>query len=272
MAADPFNYSGKLAFLRGVCVDSRLQRTAVAVAAVLIDYANTATGIAYPSVRRIVDESGVPKTTALRALRRLEEYGWITSEKRFGAQSRYTLAGPDSVTGSGSVTGAIWNKTGAIQNLQQGKTGPDSVTEPVPMVAPEQNKAESNRKEQTVASAANALAAPTPVLPNWIDRAAWDGFVEARKKNPMTSRAANLVIRELEKLRADGHKPTDVLDQSTRNGWRDVFPVRPKREQEHASDRRLSAVERVQAHNAANRRERGEGYEYAEGAATRIAG
>ena len=35
-----------------------------------------------------------------------------------------------------------------------------------------------------------------------------------------------LIVNELTRLRADGHEPGAVLDQSTRNGWRDVFPLR----------------------------------------------
>lgn len=148
MADEPFNYSGKLAFLRRVCVDPRLQRTAVAVAAVLIDYADKVTGVTYPSVARIVAESGVPKSTALRALRRLEETGWLTSTKRNGAQTRYVLTGVTTGTGASVGAGANWNATGAIQNLRAGRTGPDRGTEAVPTVAPEQEVLKATGVEQ----------------------------------------------------------------------------------------------------------------------------
>jgi len=68
-------------------------------------------------------------------------------------------------------------------------------------------------------------------LPPWIDREAWDGFVEMRKamkRIPFTPWAAKLILAELYKLKAAGHDPNACLDQSTVNGWRDVFPPRHK--------------------------------------------
>lgn len=148
MTGEPFNYSGKLAFLRRVCCDPRLRRTDVAVMSALIDYANPTTGRAFPSISTIVAESGVPKTTTLRALRRLEDANWLTVNKRNGASSTYTLTGSDTGTGSDAGTGAIWNQTGAIQNLRVGKTGSDTGTEAVPTPEPEQKKAKATGLEQ----------------------------------------------------------------------------------------------------------------------------
>jgi hypothetical protein len=78
---------------------------------------------------------------------------------------------------------------------------------------------------------------PTPlqggddfILPYWISTQVWNEFVEMRKrqkKNP-TTKAKNLVVRELEKLQSQGHDPTEVLEQSIRNGWIDVYPIKEK--------------------------------------------
>lgn len=59
----------------------------------------------------------------------------------------------------------------------------------------------------------------------------WDEFVKMRRKikAPLTDHAADLIILELKKLQAAGHDPAAVIDQSTRNGWRDVFPIREQR-------------------------------------------
>lgn len=48
------------------------------------------------------------------------------------------------------------------------------------------------------------------------------------KRIPFTGRAAMLVLKELYALKAAGHDPNACLDQSTVNGWRDVFPPRHK--------------------------------------------
>jgi hypothetical protein len=97
-------------------------------------------------------------------------------------------------------------------------------TRNAPIVTSPLAREEKRREEEK-----QKQAPATPVaLPDWIPSEAWDGFVENRRKirHPMTPRAAELIVAELTKLRAAGADPTQVLDQSTRNGWRDVFPVR----------------------------------------------
>lgn len=65
-------------------------------------------------------------------------------------------------------------------------------------------------------------------LPEWLDGAAWDGYVAMRKqiKKPMTARAAELAIKSLGKLRNGGQDPNAVLDQSTMNCWQGLFEVK----------------------------------------------
>lgn len=67
-----------------------------------------------------------------------------------------------------------------------------------------------------------------PVIPDWIPTESWDGFVAMRKstKNPLSDHGVKLAIRELEKLRRDGHDPGAVLDQSTLQNWRGLFPIK----------------------------------------------
>ena len=45
-------------------------------------------------------------------------------------------------------------------------------------------------------------------------------------KKPMTDRAVLLAIRELEKLKGEGHEPKQVLEQSILNSWQGLFPLR----------------------------------------------
>lgn len=86
----PLNYSGKLWRLGRICRDKRLSQAAIAVAAVLIEHADRYSGRCYPSVSRIVTESGLPRTNVLRALKALESTGWIIVERRTGATSTYS--------------------------------------------------------------------------------------------------------------------------------------------------------------------------------------
>lgn len=63
------------------------------------------------------------------------------------------------------------------------------------------------------------------VLPEWIPVEPWDGFVEMRKKlrKPMTDRARDLKIADLQRLRDAGHDIGAILDKSTGNGWIDLY-------------------------------------------------
>ena len=69
------------------------------------------------------------------------------------------------------------------------------------------------------------------MIPSFISEDSWQAFEESRRKTckaPLTIYAAKLIIRELVRLKGAGHDPQECLDQSIRNGWRDVFPLRDK--------------------------------------------
>jgi len=64
--------------------------------------------------------------------------------------------------------------------------------------------------------------------PSWVDQNAWDGYVEMRKRerHPMTYRAMELAVKELERLAEKGNEATAVLNQSTLHGWRGLFELK----------------------------------------------
>jgi hypothetical protein len=63
---------------------------------------------------------------------------------------------------------------------------------------------------------------------DWIPAEAWNGFVEMRKaiKAPMTSRAMTLIVNKLKSFKEQGLDIESILDQSTSNNWKDVYPVK----------------------------------------------
>jgi hypothetical protein len=69
--------------------------------------------------------------------------------------------------------------------------------------------------------------APAAPLPDWLQPTAWDDFKAHRKaaKSAMTPRAEALAIAELTKLRAEGHDPTAVINQSISRGWKGLFAI-----------------------------------------------
>lgn len=79
-------------------------------------------------------------------------------------------------------------------------------------------------------------------LPLWIPLDAWNGYVEMRKKikKPMTSRATELRIKDLEAFHAQGFDLVQILDQSTANNWTDLYE--PKDKTPRASGNKLAQL------------------------------
>lgn len=66
----------------------------------------------------------------------------------------------------------------------------------------------------------------------------WLAFAEMRKKirKPMTDHAGELIRRELRKLKEQGDDPIEVLEQSIRNSWQDVYPLKKDRPTKGTAD------------------------------------
>lgn len=211
---DHFTYSEKLAFLREACIDPRLVRTDLAVLAVMLGYANSATRECFPSVATLVRDSGVPRTTTIRAIQRLLDTGWVQANKRHGAVTAYRLTGATSGTGSADGTGTTWNATGTTQVL---RTGPADGTEAVPPTGHEKEE-KKNRKKQQGARGKEAV----PVdLPAWLPADAWQSWKDHRKQvgRKFTEQGQRLAIRKLELLIAEGHDPRKLIELAIESGW-----------------------------------------------------
>jgi hypothetical protein len=106
------------------------------------------------------------------------------------------------------------------------------------------NKRELNKKNSRARSRAHAHAresATTDDLPDWMPIEAWQGFVDMRRRirAPLTARAVSMIVRRLDNLRQAGFAPEAVLDQSTANAWRGVFPLSDRTGRELANEQRL---------------------------------
>ena len=95
-----------------------------------------------------------------------------------------------------------------------------------------ETEAEEDRKE------GKPSLPPTPkepsfILPEWVSRDAWDGWVEMRKKikAPLTDYAKRLAIGELNKLRGQGHDPTICINLAISKNWKSFYA--PKEENQN---------------------------------------
>ncbi len=195
---------------------------------VLVVLANCASGdtmLAYPSAAYVSKATGQDRKTVLGNLAKLREWGLIEDTgKRAGASRQVPVwrimcspdlfaaleTHPEIGTGTESGTGAESPRKGPV----------------IPGEQSLKRDTETSLTDKKQRKAPPLAALPEP--PEWVNPEAWAGFVEMRKKirHPMTPRAAQLVLAELAKLRDAGADPTAILDQSVRNGWRDVFPLR----------------------------------------------
>lgn len=89
-------------------------------------------------------------------------------------------------------------------------------------------RTEDQGKDQGPKARKREPAAPGFALPDWLPKDVWDGFAEMRKriKAPLTDKAAELIVRDLEKLKGEGHCPVAVIEQSISRSWRGVFPLK----------------------------------------------
>lgn len=65
-------------------------------------------------------------------------------------------------------------------------------------------------------------------LPDWIPSDIWQHYVDHRikLKSAMTGYAKVLVVAKLDKFRAEGHEPVDVINLNIESGWKSL--IKPK--------------------------------------------
>ena len=87
------------------------------------------------------------------------------------------------------------------------------------------NESENENESEIDAKASSARAGANGDLVFSVPPDVWADFKlhRIKLKAPMTERAERLMLKELEKLHAAGHDPTEVLERSMMKGWKGVF-------------------------------------------------
>lgn len=176
-------------------------------------------GKAWPSIANLVEKLGKSERTIQRAIRRLVDAGHIEQRQRRHETAVYTvhpiLDGPKPV----SVTGVAVTPV-----TDEPKTRPTDA-----LIA--KNNQSSSKTSSSPKRRARAAPPSVPAevnLPDWVPAEPWEGWLEMRRAKGAkpTSRALELSIEQLRKLGDAGHPPGDVLDQSTRELWLGLFPIK----------------------------------------------
>lgn len=184
----------------------------------LADRHNTEHNVCWPSLAWLADFCCLDRKTVISCLDRLEQSGMIADTGRrvgkTGQVKVYSLAitGPENMVPKAEPLGC---KSPTFSGKESQKRNPKPIKEPVTRLVA---KATKSAREKT----------PFPDIPEWMPLDAWNGFLEMRKasgKKP-TARAVELLIAKLDRLRADGNDPGEVLDQSTERNWQGLFEVK----------------------------------------------
>jgi hypothetical protein len=133
-------------------------------------------------------------------------------------------------------TGAIFSRRMVrdekLRNIRSeaGKQGGNPIlVKQNPTTPVKQNPTPSSSSSSSSSEQKSEPSKPVRWLPpDWIDKDAWAGFEEMRKKirAPLTDRARNGIVKELEKLCPAGDNGAAILDQSTEHSWRGIFALK----------------------------------------------
>ena len=85
---------------------------------------------------------------------------------------------------------------------------------------------ETERETETKTKKSKSI---TLELPEWLPENIWNDFVELRKfiKKPMTDRAKQLMLLNLQKIKDNGHDPILAINKSIANNWSDIYEPKP---------------------------------------------
>ncbi len=181
----------------------------------------------YPSVKEVALKVRRSERTVIRSIAQLEQDGWITVERGSGREtSRYIV----NVSRFKELQLASLLKDKGCQPVTPEKT--EGCQAVIPEVTAATTRGDSGDKPPHPLIGVNVSETSLKgqdVIPDFVDRDAWDGFVEMRKrmKWPLTGRATKSIFDKLKEIKFSGGNPNAALDQSTERCYRSVFEVKP---------------------------------------------
>lgn len=195
-------------------------------------HANRIDTLAWPSLAVLANETGYSVDVVSLSRNRLIREGWLVSAdvncrqpRKFGrfGSPRLRPVIPDAAPGnhrSGDTSAQTKNRDGEPGKNRTGKNRVHRTVKTT--VRSIKRRSDYKREEIGRASRRGSFGA----LPAWVPWDAWSGYAEMRRlrKRPLTERAQQIEIQNLERLRDAGNDPAEVLDQSTANGWIGLFP------------------------------------------------
>jgi len=196
-------------------------------------------GKAWPSIAHLVEKLGKSERTVQRAIRRLVEAGHIQQRQRRHDTALYTVHPVLNDSKPVSVTGVSVTPVDPTPVTNALKTRPTDTL----IAKNNQSSSKTSSSPKRRARSSPRLPQIEVKLPDWVPVEAWEGWLEMRRTKGAkpTGRALALSIEQLRKLADAGHPPGDVLDQSTRELWLGLFPIKDSQNEQSRSTRRSPA-------------------------------
>jgi DNA-binding transcriptional MocR family regulator len=176
-------------------------------------------GTCWPGMKRLAEKTGFTRRTILNAIKSLGSKGLLESSPRHNAglqtTNLYFLQAPDVKELRNGVKDVHPRCESLSLRCESDDTGGVKEVHTEPSIEPSIKQP----KEK----------APRFALPDWVPQKEWEAFNEMREakdKRGWTTRAKELAVKALEKLKDNGNPPADVLNQSTMNGWKGLFEIK----------------------------------------------
>jgi hypothetical protein len=222
---------------RAAILKSNLAPTTRHVLLTLSCYVNDIGQSAHPSTKLLTADTGLSERSVITHLQIAKERGWLKVAKHgFGGQkwahNEYFPCCP----------AADYDEIPTEKGAEPPSVAPEKALNLLPKalnVLPEGTEPNDKKALKEVQSnyplelskelSNKSNKAAAPVLPDWLPQEAWKEWVEYRAsiKAALTPKAAELSIKKLAKLYAEGHDPVAVIDQSIFSGkWTDLYPIK----------------------------------------------
>lgn len=203
-----------------LCWPLQMPPTPKAVLISLADNANDQ-GHCWPSIPTICERTCFGERTVHGAIKWLEDHGVLRADRSNGRHTRYV------------VTPSAYEPPQELRHRSKCATAEDAVEPPQELRQPPQEmqsppqEMRSNRQEPslTVKKSNRQKGAITVELPDWLPADLWTDWVEHRKsiRKPMSQRAAELSIGQLDALRGKGFTPRQVIENAIVCGWQGLY-------------------------------------------------
>lgn len=211
-------------------VRQKLPCTQKIVLMMLAERHNKDTGQCNPSHDLLADDCGLTRRSVMDQIAKLSEAGYLRIRHR--AANNVKLPNQYILVFSFGVQEEVKDYAEVVNDVHQGSE-PRSLgvvndvhkgSEPVAHKPGTEPGIEPKDKEH------KREPAPGFVLPDWIPADTWAAFMETRKakKAKSTDYALKLIVNALQRLQADGHDPVEVLNNSIKAGWSDVYAPKPQ--------------------------------------------